>query len=51
MGREGWTRCSRNTIKRNRVIDDAMSCVCRMLRGDEKLLKYPVGILQRGDTP
>jgi hypothetical protein len=35
-----WTCCSRNTIRGNRVIDDGMSCVCRMLRGDEKLLKY-----------
>lgn len=39
-GGGGWTCCSRDIIKGNRVIDDVMSCVCRMLRGDEKLLKY-----------
>jgi hypothetical protein len=39
-GEGGYTYCSRNTIKGNRVIDDVMRCVCWVLRGDEKLLKY-----------
>jgi hypothetical protein len=40
-GGGGWTCVVQETLlKVIELFDDVMSCVCRMLRGDEKLLKY-----------